>query len=80
MVPPRYWLEVCRSLNQSVDVEVNLFGGLKFDLEGFSVDLWPGTLDDLYQTCSPGIGFKALRLKPYTLVEASTICKLGPTP
>lgn len=63
-VPPQHWQAAVRALSK-IAVEVNHFGGVKVELDGLSVDIWPMHLEDFFTV---GHG-QALRLEPRCLLN-----------
>jgi hypothetical protein len=70
MLPPREWQPACRIIRGRV--KFNSMGGIKFTEAGAEVDVWPQHLDDFFTNSTRTKGSKALRLRPWTLVEDRT--------
>lgn len=71
LIPHNQWNNACKLIDKSFIIKVNSLGGFKTILDGFSVDFWPDSLDNFLETAIITYPYqiRALRLKPYTLVE-----------
>ena len=67
IVAPSRFLEACKIVNH-ITPSFNSFGGLKLEIEGRSVDIWPQELGTYIERVKTGI---AIKLMPYKVVRWS---------
>lgn len=66
IVRPDHWQAVLRTIPREVTVEINSFGGLKFNLNSVAIDLWPQHLEDFLANHHTE-GY-VVRLQPYYII------------